>query len=482
MRRRLAFVGVPSESDGRCDVGYLGYCTRVRVRIENLGAIRTAEFELRPLTVFIGPNATHKTWVAYALYGLLGSLGSKWPRSRISPGAIGLPPSLAGALDNQVNEWTERIQSEHPHSIQLEAARSAFPGAGAELEMSLGSAELAPFLGVDEAQIPSSRVSLAVQRSELHWADRLVAVVHREGLDWAELVDEHGVRVSRYAYASVGVTPSIDMLRLSLRDNLWRLVLPRNQRTLAFPAERKLLTLPSVRLRDEHLVAAALPDYQRFLEEAAAFARKGSERDSEIFEPQIMSKILGGRIAYEMTETGAALRYEPDSLGRGVPLEGTASLVKSLAGLSVYVQSYANPDDVLIIDEPEMNAHPEAIARLMELLAILVNSGVRVILTTHSPYVVDHLSNLVYASKLSDQPRKTLASKAGRLWLNDSRAILNPESLAVYSFLPSDTGVNVQPAFDEQEREIAWGTFSDVSNRMSEVFGEILNLESSQDH
>ncbi|NJO07326.1 MAG: ATP-binding protein, partial [Chloroflexaceae bacterium] len=47
----------------------------MKVQIRNLGIVREADIDLKPLTVFIGPNNTGKTWVAYALGGILGLYG-----------------------------------------------------------------------------------------------------------------------------------------------------------------------------------------------------------------------------------------------------------------------------------------------------------------------------------------------------------------------------------------------------------------------
>src|SRR6266487_1100036 len=48
----------------------------MKVEIRNLGVIKEkANIELKPLTVFIGPNNAGKTWLAYSLAGILGPFG-----------------------------------------------------------------------------------------------------------------------------------------------------------------------------------------------------------------------------------------------------------------------------------------------------------------------------------------------------------------------------------------------------------------------
>ncbi len=38
----------------------------VRLKVTNLGKIKSADIEIKPLTVFVGENNTNKTWTAYA--------------------------------------------------------------------------------------------------------------------------------------------------------------------------------------------------------------------------------------------------------------------------------------------------------------------------------------------------------------------------------------------------------------------------------
>ncbi len=55
----------------------------------------------------------------------------------------------------------------------------------------------------------------------------------------------------------------------------------------------------------------------------------------------------------------------------------------------------------LVIEEPEAHLYPNAQKRIMELIALLSNvNNNQVILTTHSPYILASLNNLLYAYKL----------------------------------------------------------------------------------
>ena len=43
----------------------------LNVNIENLGAVNSADIDIKPLTIFIGKNNTGKTWTATTICGLL---------------------------------------------------------------------------------------------------------------------------------------------------------------------------------------------------------------------------------------------------------------------------------------------------------------------------------------------------------------------------------------------------------------------------
>ena len=74
-------------------------------------------------------------------------------------------------------------------------------------------------------------------------------------------------------------------------------------------------------------------------------------------------------------------------------------MTKELVPLVLYLRYLAEPDDLIVIDEPEMNLHPAAQVEIIEFLAMLVNAGLNVLITTHSPYIIDHISNLIVAKK-----------------------------------------------------------------------------------
>jgi hypothetical protein len=153
--------------------------------------------------------------------------------------------------------------------------------------------------------------------------------------------------------------------------------------------------------------------------------------------------------------------------GIELALHASASIVRSLAGLDVYLKHFCDENGLLVIDEPEMNAHPEAQLKIIEFLAMLAHFGVRVVLTTHSPYIVDHLSNLMQASRLGEKSREAIAPqfKLGR-----PEAFLSPEEISVYLF--QESGV-VEDILDRDQGVIDLTSFSRPTEYMANLVNEI---------
>lgn len=145
------------------------------------------------------------------------------------------------------------------------------------------------------------------------------------------------------------------------------------------------------------------------------------------------------------------------------PIEGASAMVKTLAPLVVYLRYQAQPNQLIILDEPEMHLHPEAQAKMTEFLALLVHAGLRVLITTHSPYIVDHLTNLMKAAAHPD-PEKIQEL----FFLKQAAAFIPQQDVSVYYF---NNGI-VQDVL-EPDGLIDWKTFSQVSERLGQLYFDI---------
>ena len=94
--------------------------------------------------------------------------------------------------------------------------------------------------------------------------------------------------------------------------------------------------------------------------------------------------------------------YRPSGWKSDLPLTNTSSMVSELAPVVLYLRHVVAPDDLLIIDEPESHLHPAMQVAFTRQIAAIVRAGVRIIVTTHSEWVLEELGNIVGRGRLAD--------------------------------------------------------------------------------
>ncbi|HYO68527.1 MAG TPA: AAA family ATPase [Archangium sp.] len=249
---------------------------------------------------------------------------------------------------------------------------------------------------------------------------------------------------------------------------LWNVI----EHVVVFPAERNgiLPVWPLISAIEDLDVPIPVQDFGRFLGVAQA-TTAGLLNSSQTHLSALLKQVIGGEIAYVADTDYKRLVFR--AAGAEVPLQAAASLSRAVAGLSIYIDRFFQPDDVLIIDELEMNAHPQAQVALTEFIAALVNAGVRVVLTTHSPYVVDHLNNLMEASRAPAGQREKLARKFA---LGTPSSFISPEKVAVHAFQEEspEGEVTVRDVLNRKTGLIDWSTFSRVSEHITNLYSDIL--------
>lgn len=94
------------------------------------------------------------------------------------------------------------------------------------------------------------------------------------------------------------------------------------------------------------------------------------------------------------------IKYVPSHAKRSLKLDAASSMVSELAPIIVIARSHLNPFDLLIIEEPEAHLHPGALPLVAKCLAMLVRNNVRVLITTHSDWLLKSLRNLILEGDL----------------------------------------------------------------------------------
>jgi len=160
--------------------------------------------------------------------------------------------------------------------------------------------------------------------------------------------------------------------------------------------------------------------------------------------------------------------------GRKIPLSAMSSGQQELLPLLTFMPWIIGLTEgrLCYIEEPEAHLFPSSQSRLIETLVSAGSSGASLVMTTHSPYVITKINNLLKAGavgrKLSDDKRRALSAVVAR------RAWLNAKDVAAYAI--EDGKLR---SILEDDGLIDSDYLDQVSGELSKEFGQLLAFEES---
>jgi predicted ATP-dependent endonuclease of OLD family len=118
-----------------------------------------------------------------------------------------------------------------------------------------------------------------------------------------------------------------------------------------------------------------------------------------------------------------------------------------------YLEHLAKKGETLIIDEPELNLHPENQRKIAIILVMIANRGIKVIVSTHSDYFVREINNLIML-KAEFQSKTEIMQNYGY----NENMLISDKKVSAYLF--DDNGIKLME-MDNKEGIIAnrvqWG-------------------------
>lgn len=156
-------------------------------------------------------------------------------------------------------------------------------------------------------------------------------------------------------------------------------------------------------------------DFYSTISDKLAFAKEAGVNYKSVVD-KIEQNILVGTVNID-NESGRIL-YFSHKLKRTFDLSQVSSMISELSIISVYlkfiIKDFVTGDDfdgepnltvgvfpTLFIEEPEAHFHPEAQVKLMEYFVDLANQGLKIVMTTHSEYLFNKLTNLLMQGNIN---------------------------------------------------------------------------------
>lgn len=444
----------------------------MKISVKNLGVLEQAEFELGELTLICGGNNTGKTYATYALFGFLqyakSLLKVEIPNQTVEVllrdgvTRIDIEPyamKTANILRNSCLEYTRHLPrifaSQRDHFSDTTFQVSLEPKAISSIksrtfERRKRSAEFDLLsLSKDEGE-KDLVISLLVDKRRA-LPPRTIKEVISDGI--IELLFDQFFPRSFIASAE---RTGVAIFRTELNSARYRLLEEISRANNTVPMELLLKSYQYYPMPIQNNV-----DFIRRLETIA-------KEDSFLVEkhPQVLNNfadIIGGEYIAGSNDT---IYFKPAHRQLKLTMDESSSAVRSLLDIGFYLRHVAEPGDLLMVDEPELNLHPENQRRIARLFAQLVNLDIRVFVTTHSDYIVKELNTLIMLNQ--DKPHlKQIAEEEGY----QSEELIAAEKIRVYIAEKALTkrGQTLVPANIDPALGIAAHSFDETINKMNAI-------------
>jgi hypothetical protein len=421
----------------------------LELEVANFGPIVEAKIDLRPLTVFVGPSNTGKSYLAILIYALHRFF-------RAGPYPI-MRPLTSGSLDDfdlPNDEFDRILQALRAWEVENHERNVALSAPVADLVLprlrnvdglfkEVLAEEITRCFGVDGTKDlirhpGSNNAEVVLQSSGLGEGSNTAPFKYalsmtRTGPQLITAIPEEApLRVEKpprkYGYSArllrwrddIDRGEGVGEVSEHLANSVLSFILgPMTRPAHYLPADRtgvmhthrvlvgSLLNRASQpRLRRD--LSGVVSDFLEQLIELGDPAERQSNR-ADALAKHIEQAILTGSVQIKTSAMGYPLFfYKPTGWKNSLPLMNTSSMVSELAPVVLYLRHVVQPGETLIVEEPEAHLHPAMQVEFTRQIAALVNAGIRVIITTHSEWVLEELGNIVRCSELPEARRKKI--------------------------------------------------------------------------
>ena len=423
-----------------------------RLDVTDFGPIAKASVEMRPLTVFVGPSNTGKSYLAiltYALHRCFAGDPSPWGEYRHLPALWRRLPEL-----EDMRGWFQPSFPEQPAEgmawlkervrFGMEKAVGLEEDLVRELGRCFGTDDLG-VLGRRRRAGGSFNIRLGVTPEDAGDSLSYELAFGASGPTLTSNVPENQVvqaaEAVRRDFELADIRDEVDYLLFCSVRNLFGAAgcdayyLPADRTGIMHSHQVLVGTLvqnaTTAGLRPSATVpmlSGVLADFLSQLINVSSAAGRQRERTRALDVPFEMSLLQGSVRLKRTTADYPAFTYRPTDWKEELPLMRASSMVSELAPVVLYLRYVVDAGDVLIIEEPEAHLHPAMQAALARELARLVRAGVRIVLTTHSEWLLEQIANLV---KLSALP---MSQRTG---ISGADVALEPHEVGAWLFKPS---------------------------------------------
>lgn len=437
----------------------------LKLKFENLGTVKTGEIELaEKLTILCGENNMGKTYISYSIYGLLHNvfdLSPDFMKTHLhdirEKGICRF--DLKQFLEEDFDKVIQEI--EDTYSKVLPVIFSTGKDFFAESNINLTFDKNLVFQNIkqrktDKDFILGKHKALNIEKQKDSYSV-VITLFEKQSPDrWLEesvckailKIIFHDLFTDVFLIPSERAGINLFFRELNVNRNILVDHISGNRPNISERMREVISRYPQ-----------PVSEYIYFMNDLSFLIRQQSEYKD--IARAVKEKIIRG--SYNVEDKGISF-FPFEKRGKELDLHIASSVAKTFFSLVFYLEHVAKKGDYLIIDEPELNLHPDNQRNIARILAQIANRGIRVIISTHSDYILREINNLMMLN--SDfRSRDELRRKYG--YSDDE--LLDINEVSAYMF--DQHAIN--PMEINQEEGIVAETFDTVIHALNESSDDI---------
>ena len=389
-------------------------------RFKNIGPAKNAEIEIGDLTIISGRNNTGKTYLSYTLYGILklwrARLSSRRLSARIKRRLNGIQ-DLSRVLEDLLKNGRSKLTMDDDLLAEQRSAVLRF------LSQQFSRNALSQVFNSPDDEFDNSSIEVIYNRGkvsgiscspiefEIEEGSKLLIAHENNTIDISinrkfspfsqfqvksRIVEFYSIFLLHDLFSQPFIL-SAERFGISLFYR--ELDFTKNQ--LVDMLQKIGKTKSSEILSPFYLIDRATSRYALPIKDNIDYTRSIPElrKLKSVFAENKLSDHIKNMMLGYYSSSGDEIRFISKARGKGrsfnIPLHLASSSARGLSDLYFFVRHVAEHNALLIIDEPESHLDTKNQIEFARLLSRFVRVGLKVLLTTHSDYLIKEVNNLI---------------------------------------------------------------------------------------
>ena len=457
------------------------------LEIENFGPINEARIEVKPLTIFVGPNNSGKTYVSLAIHSfknLLSKINTSNKDLQKDISFLACESLLKNIPDKEFEQFnikfSDYVNSEptlnsEPLRIPISEFNPIYKyGIGLvyaslveENMRELFETEINELIRFNQESFKLSYNDTTLTYSDSFSLKNLPKYFKIEFGNFEEKFfgcsldqDEITININYMLLKNiVDENLKVEDVFLLFYSQLSRAVFNTyfNEKSHYIPVGKteisKNLSLSlSKNLDDEFTFSNTQKRFAQKLLEINKTRKKGYFHDLAC---KFEHELFGGEIFIKEDDSPLKDIYYKRDDGLEIPLSQASSSISEMTPLILYLKYILKENDTLIIEEPEAHLHPKNQRILVKYFILAINRGLNIIMTTHSDYIIEQLNNYIRLGNVKDEFFENHENYSKNQILDFEKIKLyHFKQSEDYTFSPFEVPINFTGFYDKNFNEV----------------------------